>query len=74
MNLARERALLALSFVLQAVVFAASAAAARQGQPPSLIVIGVAVSFVPYAGSLVFSRALTGVRSPCILAAAITSA
>lgn len=70
----RERGWLALCFVLQAIVVAVSAAAARHGSPPSRVVLGIALAFVPYAGMLVFSRALEGVRHPGAIAATTTAA
>ncbi len=74
MSEARERACLALCFVLQAAVFAGAAAAARHGEPPSFVVFGIALSFVPYAGALVCSGALAGVRAPVLSSVGITTA
>ena len=74
MSTAGERAWFGVCFVLQAFAFVGSAGAARYGAAPSLVVLGVAFAFVPYAGVVVFSRALEGLRQPALVAVAATSA
>jgi hypothetical protein len=74
MSAAGERAWLALCFTLQALSFIGSAVAARSGAAPSVVVLGIAVSFVPYAGTVAFSRVLADVRRPSLVAAAATTA
>jgi len=74
MNEARQPGWLAACLLLEALVFAASAAVAASGGKPSLVVLGIAASFVPYGAVLGLSRALDGVRAPAAWAAAITCA
>jgi alpha-1,6-mannosyltransferase len=74
MTATRERGWVALCFLLQAIVVAGTAAAARHGSPPSRVVLGIALAFVPYTGMVVFSRVLQGVRHPGAIAAAATAA
>lgn len=73
MSAARDRAWLTLFLSLQVFAFAGSAGAARYGSAPSLVVLGIALSFAPYVGVLVFSRALRGVRTPGLVAALATA-
>jgi alpha-1,6-mannosyltransferase len=74
MTEARQRAWLAVCLLLEALVFAASAAVAQSGGRPSLVVFGIAASFVPYVAMLALSRRSRGVRAPAVWAIAITSA
>ena len=62
MSASRERAWLALCVALQAAVFAGSALAASRGAPPSAVVWGIALAFVPHVGVLAFSRRLDAPR------------
>lgn len=74
MSTTRGRAWLALSVLAQASVTAGSAMAARQGAVPSVIVFGIALSFVPYAATLSISRASSNVRWPGLFTTVITFA
>ena len=74
MSAARERVWLALCVGVLALGFMATAAAAGGGVAPSVVVFGIALSFVPYAGTMAFSRVLGDVPRPAFVAAAATTA
>ena len=63
MTARRERALFTICLGLQGCILLGLALAARSGCLPSTFVIGLAVSFVPYAGVLAFSRSMSGRRA-----------
>ncbi len=59
MTARRDGALFALCLALQGCVVGGVALRARWGGPPSAVVVGLALCFVPYAGALVFSRVVS---------------
>jgi hypothetical protein len=63
-----NRALFVISLALQAVVVVAVTVAARLGATPSLVVLGLAVCFVPYAALLACSGALADPRAVSLIA------
>ena len=65
-----DGALFALCLALQGCIVSGLALAARSGCPPSTVVVGLAVSFVPYAGMLAFSRSLPTQRALDLIAIA----
>lgn len=67
------RVLFALCLALQGCILFGLALAARSGCPPSTIVAGLAVSFIPYAGVLAFSGSLPGQRALSLAAVPITA-
>ncbi len=72
MKVLPERALFALFLLLQGCILLGLALAARSGSLPSTVVLGLAMSFIPYAGVLVFSRSLDGQGAPGLIAVPIT--
>lgn len=68
MSTGRERALLAVCLGLQGAAVCAITIAARRGVPPSTITVGLALSFIPYAGALFYGRTLSSRRSATTVA------
>ena len=56
MSALRDRALFATFAVLQCFVLCGLAVAARAGARPSALTLGLAFSFLPYAGALFSAR------------------
>jgi len=64
----RERVIFASCLALQGCIVAALVFEARSGCSPSTVVIALAASFVPYAGSLAFSRVVHEQRTLDLIA------
>ena len=68
MTIRRDGGLFALCVTLQGCVVGGLALAARSGSTPSTVVAGLALSFVPYAGAIHFSRSVTSKRALDLIA------
>lgn len=59
MKTRRDRAFFVLCLLVQGALVVGIALAAHSGSAPSRIVTGLALSFIPYAGTLLFSRSIS---------------